>query len=69
VARQTPTSWGLRLAIHANSQILHKWLSDRKGRKPTFNDLFHWQKIVVALKETMRLMGEIDELIPSWPIE
>jgi hypothetical protein len=29
----------------------------------------HYGKIVVALKETMRLMQEIDELIPSWPIE
>jgi len=25
--------------------------------------------ILVALKETMRLVEEIDELIPSWPIE
>jgi hypothetical protein len=50
-------------------QVLDKWLKNRKGRKLTFDDLFHWQKIVVALKETMRLMGEIDELIPSWPIE
>ena len=24
---------------------------------------------VVALKETIRLKGEIDEIIPSWPIE
>jgi len=29
----------------------------------------HYGKIVVALKETIRLMVEIDELIPSWPIE
>jgi predicted helicase len=50
-------------------QVLDKWLKDRKGRKLTFDDLFHWQKIVVALKQTMRLMGEIDELIPAWPIE
>jgi hypothetical protein len=28
-----------------------------------------YQKIVVALKETMRLMEEIDDLIPAWPIE
>jgi len=48
---------------------LHKWLKDRKGRKLNFDDFFHYQKIVVALKETMRLMGETDELIPSWPIE
>ena len=50
-------------------QVLHKWLKDRKGRKLTFDDLFHYQKIVVALKETMRLMEEIDELIPAWPSE
>jgi hypothetical protein len=49
--------------------VLHKWLKDRKGRKLSFDDLFHYQKIVVALKETMRLMGEIDVLIPAWPIE
>jgi len=34
----------------------------RKGK-------YRYQKIVVALKETTRLMEEIDELIPSWPIE
>jgi hypothetical protein len=50
-------------------QMLHKWLKDRKGRKLSFDDLFHYQKIVVALKETMRLTAEIDELIPAWPIE
>jgi hypothetical protein len=33
------------------------------------DDIIHYQKIVVALKETSRLMEEIDELIPSWPIE
>jgi hypothetical protein len=29
----------------------------------------HDGKIVVALKETIRLMEEIDAIIPSWPIE
>jgi hypothetical protein len=33
------------------------------------NDLTHYGKIVVALKETIRLITEIDEVIPSWPIE
>jgi predicted helicase len=61
-----PKVWEFQIGGY---QVLHKWLTDRKGRKLTFYDLFHWQKIVVALKETMRLMGEIDELIPSWPIE
>jgi len=29
----------------------------------------HCGKIVAALKETIRLMGEIDQVIPSWSIE
>jgi len=29
----------------------------------------HYGKIVVALKETMRLMADIDEVIPSWPLD
>jgi hypothetical protein len=60
-----PAVWEFQVGGY---QVLHKWLSDRKGRKLTFDDLFHWQKSVVALKETMRLMDEIDELIPSWLI-
>jgi hypothetical protein len=34
-----------------------------------FDDLLHYQKIISALIETMRLMGEIDEVIPSWPLD
>jgi len=50
-------------------QVLHKWLKDRKGRTLSYDDVTHYGKIVVALKETNRLQQEIDELIPSWPIE
>jgi hypothetical protein len=39
------------------------------GPQVIIDDLIHYQKIVVALKETMRLTEKIDELIPSWPIE
>ena len=28
----------------------------------------HYQKIVVALQETIHLMEEIDAVIPSWPV-
>lgn len=49
-------------------QVLHKWLKDRRGRKLSIDDLEHYQKIVVVLKETMRLMEEIDTLIPTWPL-
>jgi len=50
-------------------QVCEKWLKDRRGRTLSFDDLSHYQKIVVALKETIRLMDEIDQAIPSWPIE
>jgi hypothetical protein len=29
----------------------------------------HYQKVIVALAETRRLMEEIDKAIPGWPIE
>ncbi|MEP0915911.1 hypothetical protein NC981_03705 [Leptolyngbya sp. DQ-M1] len=52
-------------------QVLDKWLKDRKKAKRTlsFDDVLHYQNIVVALKETMQLMEEIDQLIPGFPIE
>jgi predicted helicase len=49
-------------------QVCERWLKDRKGRKLSCDDIQHYQKIVVALNETIRLMAEIDGLIPSWPI-
>ena len=50
-------------------QVLHKWLKDRKGRKLSNDDITHYQRVVVAIKETIRLMSEIDKAIPKWPIE
>ncbi|MEZ5196289.1 MAG: type ISP restriction/modification enzyme, partial [Bacteroidales bacterium] len=41
-------------------QPAQKWLKDRKGRKLGFDDILHYQKIIVALTETDRLMREID---------
>ena len=51
-------------------QVCEKWLKDRKGRILSAEDITHYQKIVVALNETMRLMKEIDEVIEEhggWP--
>lgn len=52
-------------------QVLDKWLKDRKKAKRSlsFDDVLHYQRVVVALKETMQVMDEIDQLIPSWPLE
>ena len=41
-------------------QPAQKWLKDRKDRKLEFEDIAHYQKIIVALAETDRLMKEID---------
>jgi len=47
-----------------------KRLKDRKGRALSAEDIEHYQRVVVALNETMRLMGEIDAVIEDhggWP--
>jgi type I restriction-modification system DNA methylase subunit len=41
-------------------QPAQKWLKDRKGRKLTNSDIEHYQKIIIALTETDRIMKEID---------
>ena len=41
-------------------QPCQKWLKDRKGRELNYDDILHYQKIVVALSETDRIMKEID---------
>jgi len=41
-------------------QPAQKRLKDRKGRQLEFEDILHYQKIIVALSETDRLMKEID---------
>jgi hypothetical protein len=43
-------------------QPAQKWLKDRKDRELSFEDILHYQKIIVALSETDRLMKEIDEI-------
>jgi len=44
-------------------QPAQKWLKDRRGRTLDFEDIEHYQKIIVALTETDRLMKEIDEVL------
>jgi predicted helicase len=62
-----PEVWNFHIGGY---QVCEKWLKDRRGRKLTIDDIDHYQKIVVALKETIRLMSEIDETIEEhggWP--
>lgn len=43
-------------------QPAQKWLKDRKGRTLTNEDIEHYQKIIVVLSETDRIMKEIDKI-------
>lgn len=65
---ETPKKPGGELFIVDNADdhwTAHRYLHD-------WCDIAHYQRIVVALKETIRLMAEIDEAIEAhsgWPIE
>ena len=59
--------WDFRIGGY---QVCHKWLKDRKGRKLSGDDIAHYQKIVVALNETIGIMAAIDGVIDhygGWP--
>ena len=60
-------------------RVCEKWLKDRQakggknpraGRILTKEDITHYQRIIVALGTTIRIMGEIDEIVElhgGWP--
>lgn len=53
-------------------QVCEKWLKDRRERELSAEDIVHYGKVVVSLRETIRLMGEVDGVIESaggWPIK
>jgi hypothetical protein len=59
--------WNFEIGGHP---VCQKWLKDRRGRELSADDIAHYQKIVVAISETIRIMAEIDEVIEEhggWP--
>ena len=52
-------AWNFYIGSYQPAQ---KWLKDRKEKTLNFDDIFHYQKIIVALTETDRLMKEIDKI-------
>ncbi len=42
-------------------QPAQKWLKDRKGRRLSSDDLRHWQRLIVALTHTDKIMTAIDQ--------
>ncbi len=53
------TAWQFYIGGYQPAQ---KWLKDRKERELNFEDILHYQKIIVALTETDRIMKEIDKI-------
>jgi very-short-patch-repair endonuclease len=51
------TAWEFYIGGYQPAQ---KWLKDRHGRTLGYEDVIHYQKIIIALTETARLMKEID---------
>jgi len=47
-------------------QPAQKWLKDRKDRALSYEDILHYQKVIVALTETDRIMKEIDGIMVEW---
>jgi hypothetical protein len=52
----------MRRARFCRRVSLREMIKDRKGRAPSMDDITHDQRIVVALKETLRPMAEIDKI-------
>ena len=53
------TAWEFYIGGYQPAQ---KWLKDRKGRTLSVDDIMHYQRIIVALTETDRIMKEIDKI-------
>jgi predicted helicase len=63
-----PEVWGFHIGGY---QVCEKWLKDRRNRKLDYEDICHYQKITVALGETIQLMGQVDKVIEAnsgWPM-
>ena len=53
------TAWEFYIGGYQPAQ---KWLKDRRERTLESDDIFHYQKIIVALSETHRIMQEINKI-------
>ena len=53
-------AWEFWIGGHQPAQ---KWLKDRKGQQLSYEDLTHYQQMIVALFNTHNLMQEIDKIV------
>ena len=57
--RVPKTAWEFYIGGYQPAQ---KWLKDRRGRNLAVDDIKHYQRIIVALTETDKIMKEIDKI-------
>jgi len=53
------TAWNFYIGGYQPAQ---KWLKDRKGKELTPDDIEHYSKIIIVLKETDKIMKQIDKI-------
>ncbi|MFM6826770.1 MAG: type ISP restriction/modification enzyme, partial [Dolichospermum sp.] len=63
----SPIVWEFKIGGY---QVLDKWLKERKNANIDLSDaeITHYQKIIIVVIETIKLMTEIDDIIPQFPI-
>ena len=60
-ARVPEVAWNFHIGGYQPAQ---KYLKDRKGRELLSDEILHYQKIIVALVETAKIMQKIDARLP-----
>ena len=62
-----PEVWDFHIGGY---QVCNKWLKDRRSRALSYNERLHYQKVIIALAHTLRIMDDIDDAVDScggWP--
>jgi predicted helicase len=62
--RISPEIWDF---VIGGYQVSEFWLKERQGRKLVWNDIQHYQRIIVAIERISRIISEIDSLLTFWP--
>jgi len=60
-----PDVWSFRVGGY---RVCEKWLKDRRGQELTLADIQHYERVVAVLAQTVSIMGELDDLVPDWPL-
>jgi len=63
-----PEAWDFHVG---GIRVAEKWLRDRKGLKLSWDDVTHYEALVAAATETVRLVPKIDQAIEAeggWPL-